>query len=60
MLNDSSTAHSMPKYNRQYSLEPSPNPSVSNTHLYIAVYIVFVLELHMNYTVVMETYIADC
>ncbi|KAL7830748.1 hypothetical protein SRHO_G00318750 [Serrasalmus rhombeus] len=24
MLNDSSTAHSMPKYSRQYSLEPSP------------------------------------
>ncbi|MCI4392298.1 hypothetical protein PGIGA_G00144390 [Pangasianodon gigas] len=27
MLNDSSTAHSMPKYSRQYSLEPSPNLS---------------------------------
>ncbi|XP_053468593.1 heat shock factor protein 1 isoform X1 [Ictalurus furcatus] len=25
MLNDSSTAHSIPKYSRQYSLEPSPN-----------------------------------
>ncbi|KAF7691004.1 heat shock factor protein 1 isoform X1 [Silurus meridionalis] len=27
MLNDSSTAHPMPKYSRQYSLEPSPNIS---------------------------------
>ncbi|XP_060799147.1 heat shock factor protein 1 isoform X3 [Neoarius graeffei] len=31
MLNDSSTAHSMPKYSRQYSLEPSPNLSSSGT-----------------------------
>ncbi|XP_036422790.1 heat shock factor protein 1 isoform X2 [Colossoma macropomum] len=29
MLNDSSTAHSMPKYSRQYSLEPSPTLSPS-------------------------------
>uniref|UniRef100_A0AAR2L7H4 HSF-type DNA-binding domain-containing protein n=1 Tax=Pygocentrus nattereri TaxID=42514 RepID=A0AAR2L7H4_PYGNA len=29
MLNDSSTAHSMPKFSRQYSLEPSPALSVS-------------------------------
>lgn len=52
MLNDSSTAHSMPKYNRQYSLEPSPNTSVSNAHLFIFVYIVFILrityELHCS------------
>ncbi|XP_062846327.1 heat shock factor protein 1 [Trichomycterus rosablanca] len=27
MLNDSSTAHSMPKFSKQYSLEPSPNIS---------------------------------
>uniref|UniRef100_A0A4W4DTG4 HSF-type DNA-binding domain-containing protein n=1 Tax=Electrophorus electricus TaxID=8005 RepID=A0A4W4DTG4_ELEEL len=32
MLNDSSSAHSMPKYSRQYSLEPSPTLSVSTTH----------------------------
>ncbi|KAK1805286.1 hypothetical protein P4O66_019626 [Electrophorus voltai] len=29
MLNDSSSAHSMPKYSRQYSLEPSPTLSTS-------------------------------
>nr|URS73014.1 heat shock factor protein 1 [Heteropneustes fossilis] len=31
MLNDSSTVHSMPKYSRQYSLEPSPNLSSPGT-----------------------------
>lgn len=42
MLNDSSTAHSMPKYSRQYSLEPSPNLSVSTTDLYKVIYFIFV------------------
>lgn len=31
MLNDSTSAHSLPKYTRQYSLEPSPAISASST-----------------------------
>ncbi|XP_063041802.1 heat shock factor protein 1 isoform X2 [Engraulis encrasicolus] len=31
MLNDSTSAHSLPKYTRQYSLEPSPAMSASST-----------------------------